>query len=91
MLLNICFGFMMLIASLIEFAHVLKRGMWQEHKTHLANFDKPGLRIIWFRWRPLLGCRHIEMSRPESSPRKQWRDSRKWTSKISVNTFLLAH
>ncbi len=39
--------------------------MWQKHKTHLANFDKSSLRIIWFRWAPLLGCRHIEMSRAE--------------------------
>jgi len=81
---------MMLIASLIEFA-IAKTRMRQKHNIQLANFDMASLRVIWFRWGALLGCRHIEMSRPESSPRKQWRDSRKWTSKISVNTFLLAH
>jgi hypothetical protein len=58
MLINICFGFMMLIVSLIELP-IAKTRMWQKHKIHLANFDKAGLRVIWFRWGSLLGCRHI--------------------------------
>jgi hypothetical protein len=32
--------------------------MWQKHKIHLANFDKATLRVIWFSWGSLLGCRH---------------------------------
>ena len=44
--------------------------MWQRHKTHLANFEQTSLRVIWFTWVPLLGCRHIEMSRPASTRMK---------------------
>jgi len=40
---------MMLIASLIELPFA-KTPTWQKHKIHLANFDKAGLRVIWFRW-----------------------------------------
>src|SRR5207253_8527139 len=61
MLLNICFGFIMLIASLIE--SLLLKGLWQKHNIQLANFDLASLRVIWFELGPLLGCRHIEMSR----------------------------
>jgi hypothetical protein len=39
MLINICFGFMMLIASLIELP-IAKPRMWQKHNVQLANFDK---------------------------------------------------
>jgi len=39
---------MMLIASLIELPFA-KTPTWQKHKIHLANFDKAGLRVIWFR------------------------------------------
>ena len=46
----------MFIASLIELP-IAKTRMWQKHKIHLANFDKASLRVIWFRWRPLLGYR----------------------------------
>jgi hypothetical protein len=42
MLINICFGFMMLIASLIE-SPIAKTRMSQKHNTHFANFDKAGL------------------------------------------------
>jgi hypothetical protein len=49
MLINICFGFMMLIASLIE-SSVPKTRMWQKHNIQLANFDMATLRVIWFRW-----------------------------------------
>jgi len=40
MLINMSFGFMVLIASLIELP-ITKTPMWQKHKIHLANFDKP--------------------------------------------------
>src|SRR5262245_43031703 len=66
MLINICFGFIMLIASLIE-SPIAKTRMWQKRNTHLANFDVASLHVIWFRWGPLLGCPHIEMSRAESA------------------------
>jgi hypothetical protein len=46
---------MMLIASLIELP-IAKTPMWQQHKIQLANFDMASLRVIWFRWAPLLGC-----------------------------------
>jgi hypothetical protein len=49
MLINICFGFMMFIASLIE-SPLAKMRMWQKHNSHLANFDVTSLRVIWFRW-----------------------------------------
>jgi hypothetical protein len=54
MLINIFFGFMMLIASLIE-SPSLKTRMWQKHNIQLANFDVTSLRVIWFRWREELG------------------------------------
>src|SRR4030095_13529488 len=38
MLIIICFNFMMLIASLVEFA-IAKLRMWQQHNGHLPNFD----------------------------------------------------
>jgi hypothetical protein len=50
---------MMLIASLIEFP-IAKTRTWQKHKIHLANFDRASLRVIWFRWGPLLGCGQVE-------------------------------
>jgi len=50
---------MMLIASLIELP-IVKTRMCKD-KIHLANFDQASLRVIWFRWGPPLGCRHIEM------------------------------
>jgi hypothetical protein len=37
--------------------------MWQKHKIHLANFDQSTLRASGFVAAPLLGCRHIEMTR----------------------------
>jgi hypothetical protein len=49
MLINICFGFMMLIASLIELP-IAKTRMWQKDNIQLANFDMASLRVIWFRW-----------------------------------------
>jgi len=52
----------MLIASFIEFS-IPKTRMWQKHNVHFANFDLTSLRVIWFCWGSLLGCRHIEMSR----------------------------
>jgi hypothetical protein len=48
MLINICFGFMMLVASLIELP-VAKTRMCKV-KIQLANFDMASLRVIWFRW-----------------------------------------
>jgi len=45
MLVNICFGFMMFISSLVEFS-LPKTRMRQKHKIHLANFDKATLRVI---------------------------------------------
>jgi hypothetical protein len=53
---------MMLVASLIELP-IAKPRMWQKHNSQSANFDKASVGVIWFRWRPLLGCSHIEMSR----------------------------
>jgi hypothetical protein len=41
--------------------------MWQKHKVQLANFDKATLRVYLVSLGPLLGCRHIEMSRAESA------------------------
>jgi hypothetical protein len=52
----------MLIASLIE-SPIAKMRMWQKHNIQSANFDLASLRVIWFELGPLLGCRHIEMSR----------------------------
>jgi hypothetical protein len=45
MLINICFDFMMLIASLIELP-IAKMRMRQKHNIHLANFDMAALRVI---------------------------------------------
>jgi len=56
MLISICFGFMMFIASLIELA-IAKTPMWQQHNAQLANFELASLRL----------SRHIEMSRAESA------------------------
>jgi hypothetical protein len=70
MLLKICFGFMMLIASLVQFP-IAKTRTWQRHNIHLANFDRASLRVIWFRWCPLLGCGHVEMSRAESASERK--------------------
>jgi len=47
MLINICFGFMMLIASLIELP-IAKTRMCKVN-IQLANFDMASLRVIWFR------------------------------------------
>jgi hypothetical protein len=33
-----------MIASLVEFG-IVKRQIWQEHKTHLANFDVTALSV----------------------------------------------
>src|SRR5437016_590142 len=49
MLINIDFGFIMFIVSLINLP-IAKRPMWQKHNIHLANFDLSSLRVIWFRW-----------------------------------------
>jgi hypothetical protein len=57
---------MMLIASLIELPFV-KTPMWQKHNIHLANFDMAGFACYLVSLGPLLGCRHIEMSRAESA------------------------
>jgi hypothetical protein len=56
MLINIGFGFMMLIASLVELS-IPKTPMWQKHNAQLANFDVSSLRVIWFRWGSLFGFR----------------------------------
>jgi hypothetical protein len=53
MLINICFGFMMLIASLID-CPLIKRECGKK-KTQLAKFDRPRLRVICFRWGPAFG------------------------------------
>jgi hypothetical protein len=45
MLIIICFGFMMLIASLVEFS-IPKTPMWQKHNAQLANFNVSSLRVI---------------------------------------------
>jgi hypothetical protein len=45
MLLNICFGFMMLIASLIEFS-ISQNADVKNHKIQLANFDKASFACI---------------------------------------------
>ena len=37
-LIIICFGFIVLTASLVEFA-IAKPRMWQAHNAQLANFD----------------------------------------------------
>jgi hypothetical protein len=66
MLLNICFGFMMLIASLIELP-IAKTRMWQKHKIQLANFDMASLRVIWFRWARFWVAGTSKMSRAESA------------------------
>jgi len=44
MLIIICFGFMMLIASLIESPNAKTR-MWQKHNIQFANFDQSTLRV----------------------------------------------
>jgi len=49
MLINICFGFMMLIASLIE-SPLAKTADVAKHNTHFSEFDVTSLRVIWFRW-----------------------------------------
>src|SRR5215475_3986625 len=49
MLVNICFGFIMLIASLIE-SSVPKTRMSEKHNIQLGNFDLPSLGVIWFCW-----------------------------------------
>src|SRR5262249_12470157 len=43
--LNMCFGFIMFISSLIE-SPVLKTRMWKKDNVHLANFDLASLRVI---------------------------------------------
>jgi hypothetical protein len=45
---------------------LLKRECGKKHKIQLAKFDRPSLRVIGFRWAPLLRCQHIEMSRPRA-------------------------
>jgi hypothetical protein len=40
-----CFVFMMLTDSLVEFA-TAKRRMWQTHNAHLANFDMASLPVM---------------------------------------------
>src|SRR6266478_6621124 len=45
MLLNICFGFMMFIASLVELP-IAKTRMRQEHNSQIANFDMASLRVM---------------------------------------------
>jgi hypothetical protein len=47
MLISICFGFMMFIASLVEFS-IPKTPMRQKHNAQLANFDVTSLRVIRF-------------------------------------------
>jgi hypothetical protein len=44
MVLIMCFGFMMLVASLIE-SPIARTRMWQKRNTHLANFDVTSLRV----------------------------------------------
>ena len=53
MLLNICFGFMVLIASLIELA-IAKTWIWHNHNAQLANFELASLRLSGL-LAPLLG------------------------------------
>jgi len=47
MLINICFGFMVFIASLIELA-IAKTWIWHDHNAQLANFDLTSLRLSGF-------------------------------------------
>src|SRR5207253_8352474 len=53
MLIIICFGFIMLIASLIEF--LIARPRWQKHNIHLANFDLSTFVCYAVSLSPLLG------------------------------------
>ena len=54
----------MLISSLIDLP-IAKTRMWQTRNIHLVKFDQSTLRVSAFVGNPLLGCRHVEMSRPE--------------------------
>jgi hypothetical protein len=55
MVLNICFAFMMLIASLVEFG-IAKRQIWQKHNAQSANFYMASLRVTAYPYETTSGC-----------------------------------